>query len=974
MSVLLTITNPYTNDSAVVDTYPDESISLSWKFTDIKDLTVRGAFTREFRVPGTETNIGLFGPLFDVNYDGSFSFHKKAPAILTVNTIPIDKGHVQLKRCVLRRGTVAEFELVFFAEAPDISRAIGNSKLKDLDYTALAHDMLYDNVVNGDVNGNWKYGLADRGYKWSEQGEAGTQSVMDANVYSVTPNRMTPLVNAKWLFKKIVETAGFTYDGSGIDSILEGYWIPYVNSKVNQSGVDSSSYFFNAGALTDISGFTASILPGTTVTVSEVFDNGNDFATNVYTTPFTGYYTFKLWSTVDPPSGVNGHRYMRIVDSSDAVVYSTPAIAFNGNGNATNYQTTVQVFLIAGAQIRLVIGDNITQTYTVKGSATNDPNTGTGWALIATENAIAGEPLSFAANAPDKLQIDFFKGILAMHNCVAIPDRNIPNKLFIQPIVPYLSDGEVKDWTGKLDLTKDVVISPTTDEQKQVLKFTYKEGGDILSQQFTKRGRIYGDYVVSGYTAGSAADTNDFARDELAVELAFESTPSNYINGTSIPVPKFVNESGEFVVPGLRILYIAGQAQVSLYDEGIAVGVMTNVNLINNYSNVNAEVDDYDLNFAPETPLHIITGNPYSNLFNLYFREYLNEIYSPQARFMEAYFALTLADILQFKFKDKIWIKDSYWRILEIADYKVGRNDVTKVRLIKILDLSPDCDITPVSVGINGIVNFEDNAGDPAAANELCCGRYGYFWDSSTSYCYAFPPTGDPERPLGGGFGNANNFTLSLATNSSSEPDNVQSIYAGYGLRSAQGNPMSIAVGDTLEMEGAQRGSAMFGKNVYANTPGLHLGGGWNDDDRDTALGRAQGGMIMLSGADDWTASGDPIELFIEGIRAKRIDLIDETFLSCEITVSIIKVTAGVIAAQGIATFIVGLSKSGTANAATINKTYGTDNIGVFSLTVDHTTNTAQHRLAITSTGGGGHPHNNIFLSATLKYTQTRHT
>jgi hypothetical protein len=341
---------------------------------------------------------------------------------------------------------------------------------------------------------------------------------------------------------------------------------------------------------------------------------------------------------------------------------------------------------------------------------------------------------------------------------------------------------------------------------------------------------------------------------------------------------------------------------------------------------------------------------------------------------MEAYFALTLADILQFKFKDKIWIKDSYWRILEIADYKVGRNDVTKVRLIKILDLSPDCDITPVSVGINGIVNFEDNAGDPAAANELCCGRYGYFWDSSTSYCYAFPPTGDPERPLGGGFGNANNFTLSLATNSSSEPDNVQSIYAGYGLRSAQGNPMSIAVGDTLEMEGAQRGSAMFGKNVYANTPGLHLGGGWNDDDRDTALGRAQGGMIMLSGADDWTASGDPIELFIEGIRAKRIDLIDETFLSCEITVSIIKVTAGVIAAQGIATFIVGLSKSGTANAATINKTYGTDNIGVFSLTVDHTTNTAQHRLAITSTGGGGHPHNNIFLSATLKYTQTRHT
>lgn len=973
MSVILTITNPITNDSAVVDIYPDESISLSWKFTDIKDLTVRGAYTREFRVPGTETNIGLFGPLFDVNYDGSFSFHKKAPAILTVNTIPIDKGHVQLKRCILRRGTVAEFELVFFAEAPDISRAIGNGKLKDLDYTALAHDMLHANILNGDVNGNWKYAIADRGFKWSEMGEAGTQSVMDANVYAVTPNRMTTLVNAKWLFKKIVETAGFTYDGSAIDTILAGYWIPYVNSKMNQSGIDPNTYLFNVGALTDISGFTAALTIGTTVTVSEVFDNGNDFLTNVYTTPFTGYYTFKLWSTVDPPSGVSGHRYMRLVDSLDAVIYATPSIHFNEIGNVTNYQATAQVFLIAGTQVRFTIGDNIAQTYTVKGSVNNDPNTGTGWALIATENAIAGEAYSFAANAPDKLQLDFFKGILAMHNCVAIPDRNIPNKLFIQPITSYLSDGEVKDWTKKLDLSTDVVISPTTDEQRQKLMFTYKEGGDILSQQFTKRGRIYGDYSVIGYTAGSAADTNDFARDELTVELPFESTPSNYINGTSIPVPKFVNESGDFVSPGLRLVYIAGQATVSVYDEVGATGIPTVVNLINNYSNVNAEVDDYDLNFAPETPLHTITGNPYNNLFNLYFREYLNEIYSPQARFMDAYFVLSLADVLTFKFKDKIWIKDSYWRILEISDYKVGGNDVTKVRLIKILDLSPDCSITPVSVGVNGIVNFEDNAGDQAAANELCCGRYGYFWDSGTSNCFAFPPTGDSERPLGGGFGNANNYTLALTTNSSSEPDNVQSIYAGYGLRSAQGNPMSIAVGDTLEMQGAHRGSAMFGKNILANTPGLHLGGGWMNDDRDTVQGRAQSGLIIMSGEGDWTASGGSIEIFIEGIRNKHLNLIDETFVTCEITVSIIKVTAGVIAAQGIATFIVGLSKSVTANAATINKTYGTDNIGTFALTVDHTTNTAQHRLAFTSTGVLGYPHNNIFLSATINYTQTRH-
>ena len=63
--------------------------------------------------------------------------------------------------------------------------------------------------------------------------------------------------------------------------------------------------------------------------------------------------------------------------------------------------------------------------------------------------------------------------------------------------------------------------------------------------------------------------------------------------------------------------------------------------------------------------------------------EYIQNIYAPDARILEAYFSLQFADIYNFNFNDKIFIKDSYWRILSISDYVVGTTDTVKVTLIK---------------------------------------------------------------------------------------------------------------------------------------------------------------------------------------------------------------------------------------------------------------------------------------------------
>ena len=77
MEVQLTITN-LADDSAMIDLLENQSISLSWRFSDIQELAILGSYTKQFRIPASDRNVALFGPLFNVNLvSGNFSYHKK---------------------------------------------------------------------------------------------------------------------------------------------------------------------------------------------------------------------------------------------------------------------------------------------------------------------------------------------------------------------------------------------------------------------------------------------------------------------------------------------------------------------------------------------------------------------------------------------------------------------------------------------------------------------------------------------------------------------------------------------------------------------------------------------------------------------------------------------------------------------------------------------------------------------------------
>jgi hypothetical protein len=349
----------------------------------------------------------------------------------------------------------------------------------------------------------------------------------------------------------------------------------------------------------------------------------------------------------------------------------------------------------------------------------------------------------------------------------------------------------------------------------------------------------------------------------------------------------------------------------------------------------------------------------------------MNALYSPEGRIMEASFALDLKDVLTFKFSDKIWIEDSYWRILEITDYKIGGYESTKVKLIKFLENTEDCSGTPVSVSVNGEVNFEDANGDPISSTQDCCQRYGYTWDEDDGVCWANIPTGD--RPNPPTTGNATNPAPRRTAAQTRNAQITDSFVNGEAVTIANGNKDMLAVGTRLELTENVDGSNLLGKNVTTNLPGIHIGGGYkNGDVTNTELGWAQSGMVILHRLQAITATGQDIVLDVEGITAKYLNIPDDTVWSCIMNVTIRDAAMTVIVSEQYSMLLYKTGGVAGYAAPVLIASSGTYAGYTFTWDVDVVTDTDEHRIYF-DVAGATFPIN-IVATASLQYQQSKYT
>ena len=340
---------------------------------------------------------------------------------------------------------------------------------------------------------------------------------------------------------------------------------------------------------------------------------------------------------------------------------------------------------------------------------------------------------------PSITQRDFLKDIIERFNLVVATDPEDAANLIIEPYNDYLDDGETKYWTDKIDTSKEIIVKDTTTLQKKTIHLTDQEDVDLYNKEFKER---YPDINVYGHLKIDEIN-NDFASGEFKNNSIF----SPFINsqvfanenqqlGTYLPNLSPHYEFSYEEKDGQYVNKIKKTKPKLFYYNGVGTTVLdsagssTSYNLHRVYDNSGTDtVTAYNFtlypvcspfDITPSSNLYTLTaankslywnsspplvgslsifnytnsvGSWFNNaLYGLYWKQYLDNVYSTEARIMECHLNLDEIDIFNFKFNDEIFIKDTYWRVLNISNYQVGGDASTKVTLLKVVDEITQCE------------------------------------------------------------------------------------------------------------------------------------------------------------------------------------------------------------------------------------------------------------------------------------------
>jgi hypothetical protein len=308
-----------------------------------------------------------------------------------------------------------------------------------------------------------------------------------------------------------------------------------------------------------------------------------------------------------------------------------------------------------------------------------------------TDELFEGDLVTLSDHLPDVEMREFLTSVFNMFNLYVEADPNNENNLLIETRDTFYSQGGTKDWTYKLAREKDIALEPLGVLTDREYIYTYSEDGDYYNERYqNNRGHAYGRARVEV--------DNDFVQSSKEVEVVFSPTPlvndnpSNRIIGAIYDSD--IEEGAKPTDANIRIMYYGGllpstpswkhRRRFPFYDFDTS-----QYPYAGHWDN--PLTPSLDINFGLTLELYY-QSNSYTgtlqvtnaNLYNLYHRNYINEITDKDSKVMTALFYLEPTDINTLDFRDQIVIDNAYWRLNKVMNYNPFKEGLTKVELIKI--------------------------------------------------------------------------------------------------------------------------------------------------------------------------------------------------------------------------------------------------------------------------------------------------
>ena len=325
---------------------------------------------------------------------------------------------------------------------------------------------------------------------------------------------------------------------------------------------------------------------------------------------------------------------------------------------------------------------------------------------MASTSVVEGETVEMSNLFGSQLkQKDFISSFFKLFNIYTETDKYDPYLLHFEPRNNfYASSGTIRDWDNKLDYSQNYEIIPMGDLDAKTYLYKFKDDTDYWNDYYKKKyTETYGQrkYVVD----------NDWVTKENKTEVIFAPTPLvNRIgddkilprilqmnsNGAPQPLSNNANKASN-----LRLWYYGGVKTTSGYNFIRTSGTTNETSYgyaghIDNITNPN-----FDVNFG--VPIEVYyTANTYTNnnLFNKYYKQFIEEISSKDSKIFKGQFHLNPVDIAILNFRDLFYFHGSYWILNKIYDY--NPKETGKTTTCEFIKLKAGIPFQPTQKNING--------------------------------------------------------------------------------------------------------------------------------------------------------------------------------------------------------------------------------------------------------------------------------
>ncbi len=830
------------------------SIPLTYRFADPGELVRRLApYSGTFTLPFTNTNNSFFGHWYKVDLvNASFDTNTAVPCRLLADGLQVLTGTLQLRSVSLVDDS---YECNVLGGAGDLFSQMGNTKLasvltEDFTYSPTATNVTdswgSNDITNGGVGvGVVRVPLMDVGT--TPTGHFYADSGVSAGLYEadfLKPERMPPILNIDYVFRAIMSHFGYSLTSAFFDTTA---WLDLYFSTGGQNGGVTFRPFYGAKVGLSFDQFLAASQSGGSYTANPIQLND---------TTSGGFYDPDGLMNNDVPFGFRAIGDLQAVFRVGLHIQNIAAGGVSsGNVFITNngvevWSQSVQVGAFSTDPDTIVVydtppltlqsGDSLRvywyHTNYNQGNLILKDNASTYFEFVSYASTSTGagavDPI---AALPDITCASFVRDLVQRFNLTLIPNPSDPLNIQLEPLSDYLGSGQTLDWTSKVDHDKPFLVKPATELRSKKVQFSDGVDKDAPNEfhQYTF-GQPLGQYTFTSEDQfASGVSKNDALFGSIMATLLpkadWSGTDNPYIvfprlwstqDGVQSPVetkPKLMYWNGTRST-GVDTIFIGG-TEKSFYGQVTQfqfTPVLQNALTLQwNVTSIQAQASIW------------IGQNVGEGFVKKYWSEYLNSVYSPNARVVDCNVNLDVRDINELSFDDRVFISGVYYRVIEVSGY-TAENASTKVRLQKLLEdevvfLYPEneCELTLSSLGTNGTSNWVDANGDAANPTQQCCEAAGYtFSDGQCWWQFNGGDTGpgDPDPPV----------------NPGDEDDDGNGGDGGVTPFSLYGNNHMIQ-NTTLQpltkdlMEESARGTSLprppMGKALYGRHKGTGIGG-----------------------------------------------------------------------------------------------------------------------------------------------------